>query len=126
MMTDRASAETRGTRASTVEDLTIALAEQVMTWRALPERFLMGRRRWIPHWRFQPLTNLEHALKLLETAASTFTLALKSDGTFSAQVQVKDHAGRAVGTSKAATITVAVARAIGLDVPDGVLEAKKR
>jgi hypothetical protein len=46
MMTDRSSAETRGTRTSTVEDLTVALAEQVMAWRALPERFLMDRRRY--------------------------------------------------------------------------------
>jgi len=61
-----------------------------------------------------------------EKAASTFTLALKGDGTFSAQVQVRDRAGNAVGASKAATIAVAVARAIGLDVPDGVTEAKKR
>jgi hypothetical protein len=108
------------------EQLTTLLAERVMGWGVVPERFLIGGRRWIPRWRFQPLTNLEDAFRLLEKAASTFTLTLKGHGTFSAQVKVRDHAGSAVGASKAATITVAVARAIGLDVPDNVLEAKKR
>jgi hypothetical protein len=110
----------------TSEHLTAILAQRVMGWGVGPDRFLIGGRRWLPHWRFQPLTNLDVAFRLLEKAASTFTLALRDDGTFSVQVQVQDHAGSAIGGSKAATITVAVARAIGLDVPDGVLEAKKR
>jgi len=30
------------------------LAVGVMGWTVAPDRFLMGRRRWIPRWRFQP------------------------------------------------------------------------
>ncbi len=123
-MTSQARAATRENRVNSVQDLTVTLAERVMGWSAAPERFLLGGRSWVPRWRFQPLTSLEDAFRLLEKAAGTFTLSLKGDGTLSAQVQVKNGAGSAVGTSKAATITVAVARAIGLDVPDGFLEKR--
>jgi hypothetical protein len=110
----------------TSEHLTAILAQRVMGWGAGPDRFLLGGRGWLPRWRFQPLTNLDDAFQLLDKAASTFTLALKGDTTFSAQVQVKGRVGSAVGLSKAATITVAVARAIGLDGPDDVLPTRKR
>jgi hypothetical protein len=115
-----------GQRSMTADQLTAILAERVLGWGVGPDRFLLGGRRWLPRWRFQPLTRIEDAFQVLEKEASTFTLALRGDGTFSAQVQVRDHAGSALGASKAATITVAVARAIGLNVPDVVLEVKKR
>lgn len=100
------------------EQLTARLAEQVMGWTVAPGRFLLGDRKWIPRWRFQPLSNIEHAFELLEKAASTFKLATAPDGTFTARVQVGDHIGIASGEPKATSISLAVARAIGLDVPD--------
>jgi hypothetical protein len=110
----------------TTECLIAVLAEKIMGWRAAPARFLMANRQWIPRWRFQPLDNLEDAFRLLETAASSYTLHASSDATFIAEVRIANRTGRASGKSKATTITVAVARAIGLDVPDGLLEVKKR
>ena len=100
--------------------LTDELARCVMGWRALPERFLIGGRRWIPRWRFQPLTNLADAFRLLEKAATSYTLTATPDATFTAHICVADRTGSASGKSPAATITVAIAKAIGLrvDLPE--------
>lgn len=105
----------------TSEHLTAILAQRVMGWGVAPDRFLMGCRRWLPRWRFQPLTNLKDAFRLLERAASTFTLTADTKGTFTARVRVgKNPPGSASGKSKATVISTAVARAIGLDVADRV------
>jgi hypothetical protein len=108
------------------DDLTAHLAERILGWRIAPNRFIQSGRKWIPRWRFQPFANLEDAFRLLDTAASSYTLRASSDATFTAEVCVASRNGRASGKSKATIITVAVARAIGLDVPDGGLEMKKR
>ena len=103
----------------TSERLTAVLAERVMAWKVAPDRFLMGGRRWIPRWRFQPLTNLADAFRLLEKAATSYTLTATPDATFTAHICVADRTGSASGKSPAATITVALARAvlIQLDLP---------
>jgi hypothetical protein len=103
-----------------IESLTGILAERIMGWTVAPHRFLMGDRRWIPTWRFQPLNNLEHAFQLLEMAAKTFTLTTSPDGAFTARVQVGNHIGTATGEPKATSISVAVGRAIGLAVSHDV------
>jgi hypothetical protein len=110
----------------TSDFLSAVLAEKILGWRAAPGRFLTGNRQWIPRWRFQPLARVEDAFRLLETAATSYTLRASSDATLSAEVCVASRTGRASGKSNATVITVAVARAIGLAVPDGVLEVKKR
>jgi hypothetical protein len=100
------------------EKLTEELARQIMHWKSAPDRFIKSGRTWIPRWRFQPLNNLEDAFQLLEKAASTFKLATAPDGIFTARVRVGDHIGIASGEPKATSITLAIARAIGLDAPD--------
>jgi hypothetical protein len=107
----------------TSEQLTAMLAERVMGWRLSPERFLKEGRQWAPRWHFQPLRRLEHALQLLQKADGSYTLTKTADGTLTAHVSVGNRNGVAAGKSEAATITVAVARAIGIDVPDQLLEA---
>ena len=109
----------------TSEQLTAILAERVMGWTVVPERFITGNRRWLPRWRFQPLANLRDAFRLLERAAATYTLTATANGTFTAHVSVGDRTRSASGKSKAATITVAAARAIGIDVSDELLEERK-
>jgi hypothetical protein len=114
------------TSASAIEQLPAALAQRVLGWTVAPERFLTGRRGWIPRWHFQPLKRVEDAFKLLDAAATGFTLTLSGDRVFTALVQVGSNAGTATGESKAATITVAIARAIGLDVPERAFESERR
>jgi hypothetical protein len=109
-----------------VEQLPAVLAQHVLGWTVAPERFLTGRRGWIPRWHFQPLTRVADAFKLLDVAATEFTLTLSRDQIFTARVRAGRHTGSASGESKAATITVAIARAIGLDVPDRNLDPECR
>lgn len=102
----------------TSEQLTAALATRVLGWTVAPERFLIGNRGWMPRWHFQPLTKLDDAFRLLDAAATGFTLVWSADQTFTARVQIGNRRGSAKGDSKPAVITVAIARAVGLDVPD--------
>jgi hypothetical protein len=107
----------------TTDLLTAIMAERVMGWRVGPNRIQKGGRRWAPCWRFQPLRRLDHALQLLEKAAAKYTLTKSVDGTSTARVSLGDRRGIASAKSEAAAITGAVARAIGIDVPDELLEA---
>jgi hypothetical protein len=105
-----------------MEQLTATLAERVMGWRVGPDRFIKGARRWTPRWHFQPLRRLENARQLLEKTDGKYTFSRAADGSFSASVSIGDRVGTASGHSEAATITVALARAIGIDVADELLE----
>ena len=96
--------------------LTEMLAVQVMGWRVAPGRFIKAGRTWIPRWRFAPLTNLEHAFMLLDRTGSDFRL-VRSDGTFIAEVRVGARTGEASGEPKVRTITMALTRALGLELP---------
>jgi hypothetical protein len=86
----------------------------------------MEDRRWIPAWRFQPLRNMNDAFKLLGAVAGTFTLTSTADRAFSASVRAGCRVGKACGKSGPGVITVAVARAIGLTVPDDLAESVSR
>jgi len=98
------------------DQFTAILAERIMGWRVGPERFLKGERRWTPRWQFQPLRRLEQALRLLEKANGQYTLTKAADGTYTAQVTVRDSAASASGKSDAAAISVALAHALGIQV----------
>jgi len=99
------------------EDLTAVLARLVMGWDIAPERFLVGKRRWMPRWRFQPTEGLEDAFRLLEAAApQQYTLGREGKGLFWVQVQIGRVTGHARDLSKPRAITLAVARALQLRV----------
>lgn len=103
--------------ASVQNCLTAALAERVMGWRAAPDRFLKSGRVWIPRWRFQPFSNVEDALTLLDAAQPTeYSIRSKVDGQVEVRVSVHGHLGVAIAGTRSAAISVAVARAIGLEV----------
>ena len=111
------------TERMTAATLTGILAERVMRWRVGPDRFLKGGRQWSPRWQFQPLRHTDHALQLLEKTGGTFSLTQAADGSVTARVIVGGRTGTATGKSQAACTSVAIARAIGIDVPDELLEA---
>jgi hypothetical protein len=97
--------------------LTETLAAQVLGWKATPDRFIKGGRSWIPRWRFSPLTELADAFQVLDHAADHYILTGNSS-TFEAEVQIGACRGKAVGEHKARTITLAVARALRLEVDE--------
>jgi hypothetical protein len=100
----------------TIQRLEELLAERILGWRTAPDRFLMDGRRWIPRWRFQPTTRLKDASRLLDAAAPDEYMVGAENGTFWAKVRIAGTTGEAHESSQARAITLAVARAIGLDV----------
>lgn len=98
--------------------LTDELARRVLGWRVSPGRFLTSGRSWEPRYRFEPLKQLEHAFRLLDRAATAYTLTVGKGGDiFTAEVTVEGRTGKATGPAKARTITLALAAAIGLEIP---------
>ena len=95
--------------------LTEKLAAQVLGWKATPDRFIKAGRSWIPRWRFRPFAELADAFRLLDHAADHYILT-GSCSTFAAEVKIDSCWGKAVGEHKARTITLAVARALQLEV----------
>jgi len=98
------------------DQLTAIMAERILGWRVGPERFIMGNRQWITRRHFQPFDRVQDAFRLLQKAGGGFSLIKTPDGVFSATVLVGDRAGTASGSAVAATITEAIARALGLEV----------
>ena len=100
----------------TREQLSAVVAQKVLGWRSSPDRFLLGDRQWISRTQFQPLTRIQDAFRLLHTAAETFSLTRTVEGVFTATVRVGERRGCASGKLEAAVITLAVARAVGIEV----------
>jgi hypothetical protein len=95
--------------------LTGLLAQRVLGWTVGPDRFLTGGRQWLLTWRFQPLKRLEDAFQLVNGAApEEYTLGSEKGG-FWAKVRIGGATGEA-HESQARAMTLAIARAIGLEV----------
>jgi hypothetical protein len=100
----------------TNDQITAVLAERVMGWGVAPERFLLGGRRWLPAWRFQPIENLDDAFKLLEKSAPQ-EYSMGDDGKgFWIRIRIGKTIGEARDRSKPRAITSALAHALGLEV----------
>jgi hypothetical protein len=101
----------------TPERLTTLLAERVLGWSVGPDRFLTGKRGWLPRWRFRPTENLSDAFRLLEAATPDgYTMGSGENGVFWARVVILGVVGEARQASQARAITFAIARALGLEV----------
>jgi hypothetical protein len=104
----------------TAQALTGLLAQRVMKWTTAPDRFMLGRRKWIASWRFQPFENLADAFQLLDAAGpATYSMGGDETGWFWARVQIGRVVGEGRDKSRPCAITCAVARALGMDV-DGI------
>jgi hypothetical protein len=101
--------------AMTAHELVDELARRVMGWRPLPDRFLRRDRSWLPRWRFDPLNETKDAFLLLELAGTEAYTLSHGNGRFAAHVRISGREGTADGESKPRTITLALARALGLD-----------
>jgi hypothetical protein len=99
------------------QELTAGLAKEVMGWKVAPDRFIKPGRSWVPRWRFAPLKRLEDAFEVLDRAKSDYKLTVIDGGSFTAEVRVGGRIGKTSGEPKARTITIALAHALGLEVP---------
>ena len=93
-----------------------ALVSKILGWRTAPDRFIKPGRSWTPRSRFNPFTRLEDAFLLLERVGSTWVLSVDADRVFAAQICVGDRVGEACGDPNARTITMALCRALGIEV----------
>jgi hypothetical protein len=101
----------------TSEMLTSLLAQRVLGWAVAPDRFLMGNRRWMPRWRFQPVERLPDAIRLLEAAAAErFEISTDDNGLLSVRVEIGGMTGEAQDRSKSRAITLAIAKALQINV----------
>jgi hypothetical protein len=97
--------------------LTEELVWLILGWRSAPGRFLKVGRGWLPKWRFAPFDHLENAFELLESAADHYCLSGTKDGhTFTVKIAIGSRTILASGRPPARTITIGVARALGLKV----------
>src|SRR5258708_1976418 len=108
-----------GARAITAGALTALLAERVMGWTIAPDRFLTGKRKWMPRWRFQPKKNLSDAFRVLKAAKTgQYSMGTDQIGGFWAKVRVGGVIGEARAAYLPAAISRALAKAVGLDVEE--------
>ena len=87
-----------------------------MGFRLAPGRFIRsGRGAGLPRWRFAPLTSWDTPFNLrLDRAQCDYKLT-SVNGTFTAEVRVGGHTGKASGEAQSRTIVLALARALGLE-----------
>jgi hypothetical protein len=85
----------------TEQSLTDALAERVLGWKAVPDRYIKSARSWLPKWRFQPFVRVEDAFQLLEAGASSYRIEACGPGTFTAEIRIGSDTGKATDRSPA-------------------------
>jgi len=97
-------------------NLTDLLAAKAMGWRATRDRFIKPERGWVWKRKFQPLSVLSDAFRLVEKLADGFTLTSDERGAFTARVRIGRRRGRASSGTAALAFSLAVAQALGLKV----------
>jgi hypothetical protein len=100
----------------TDQGLADELAIRVLGWRKAPGRYIMMNRSWISESRFRPLVDVRDAFRVLDAVTNDYALVAISGGVFTAMVSVAGRVGRATGEPKARAISLAVARAMALDI----------
>jgi hypothetical protein len=79
----------------------------------------LGSRKWTPIWRFQPCQIFEHAVQLLDAARpTTYSLGADQTGFSWAKVNIDGAVGECRDRSRARAVTIAVARAVGIEVDE--------
>ena len=103
----------------TPDHFTGLLAERIMRWAVGPERFLLGGGKWMRRSRFRPMEKLADALLLLESAApQEYFIEGDETGITRVRLHIAGTAGEATEASKPRAITFAIARAVGIRLPD--------
>ncbi len=88
-----------------------------MCWKTAPGRFIKTGRSWTPMSRFKPLDRIEDAIQLLDQTGARYRLSADGKGTFAADVRIGNRGGKASGSAKARVLTIALASALGIEVP---------
>jgi hypothetical protein len=101
----------------TTRTLTALLAKRFMKWDVGPDRFLLGRRQWMPRTRFKPVESIEYAFRLLEAASpQEYAMGCDPKGNFWVRLRLDNATWEARDRSISAAICWALARAVGVKV----------
>ncbi len=106
----------------TDRELTDVIACRVLGWTVCRDRYIISARRWAPRWRFQPLERVEDAFKGLNSVANSYLIERRTSEENSVAVFTETGAGSSSSSSLPRAISIATARAVGIDVP-AALEA---
>jgi hypothetical protein len=100
-----------------VHQLTGKLARRVLGWKTAPNRYIVGNRKWLPTWRFQPTKNIADAFRVLD-AADVVEYVLRADrnGIYRVKVWTRRASAEASGPSLPLTICIAIARVLHIDL----------
>lgn len=97
--------------------LTEALAQKTLGWKSGPNRYLMSNRRWLPKWRFQPTEKIADAFHLVEAGGvEKYQILAERKNKYLVKVRTSRSTGQGCATSLPLAISLAVARAYGIDV----------
>lgn len=97
------------------EQLTTELAVRAMRWRLAPGRYLKPERGWISRSAFRPLVDLNDAFRALDAVSDDYSILAQPGGRFVVHVRTPARTGQAIGKSKARTISLALAQALGIE-----------
>lgn len=101
------------------EQLTSALVERAMRWRLAPGRYLKPGGGWTSRSGFRPLVDVRDALQALEAVTGDYSILAKPGEGITVAVRISGLTGKAAGKSKARTISLALALALGIDPEAG-------
>lgn len=90
------------------------LVSRALGWRPGPDRYAKPGRGWTPRSKFRPLKDVRDALRLLDAVTKEYSLVATPRGTVTARVRVAGRVGTAAGESRARTLCLALADALGI------------
>jgi len=96
------------------------LVAKILGWKSSADRYVKPNRSWIPKWRFSPLKRIGDAFDLLEATKASYRLDCSPENVLRVEVEVGGQVGQAHGQLAARTITLALARAVGLTEGDAL------
>jgi hypothetical protein len=100
------------------EHLTSELAVRAMRCRRAPCRYLKPDGGWTSRSGFRPLVDVKDALKALDTTTKDYSLVAKQ-GVITVEVRLPERTGQATGKCQGLTISLALAKAHGIDAEAG-------
>ena len=92
------------------------LVRRVLGWQATPDRFIKSGRKWLPKWRFCPVSRLADAFYLLDHSGASYRIEKSVDGKFTVEVRMAGRVGKCCGEQSARSVTFATAEALGIDI----------
>src|SRR5580693_5422407 len=106
----------RATALNDIQKLTSKLA-RLLGWKIAPNRYVLGNRKWLPRWRFQPAKNIADSFRVLEAAGvEEYVLHCGLNGLYRVQLRTRHASAEAAGPSLPLAICLAIARVHHIDL----------